>query len=924
MADRLVAKGQGAPGQEWLEYERPDGTRYRLFQTTTAPAQPATGTATATDPATQLAGATSGSKLPPPSETGAATMTPGTAAAKTAAGALSGLGNQSPATPVGTAAGDAATQLAAATAPKPVAKGILSPERAAELRAISKKVKEQGFITPEQMDAITKGGEVEVPPPSPEQAQANAIALQRGQPSPNVASPTGQFGGAPPTQPELDTVRAITTGNRPLTDQEKQDFTSAIDNALAKAGYPPRTEPLFVFREPGTGGTGEAGPGTGTAASRPDAAAQLAAATAPGGITPTPFQAPGGEPTTFTPTPFPNLNQPPADAGQAPEPFRPTPLPSEGPPAFLGQRPEAFRPDAFTPPGFDPRTEEELQRSAQAQLATVFDPQKVALEQRREQERLTRQQEEERIRRTLSETEAASRRDVATTAEMLRGQFGVRGVGVAAKSGLLAGAMALVSAAAAREQGTVRGRALEEIRQLAQRGELTEKQIGERLIALERERGQQAVAVMDKLRKEDRQYGLQQRAQALQEWTTQQNAKLQANQLSQQAFEADRNFEESVRRDGLDRAFQRWTAENQVNEAAARMARQVYESDRAFKEQVRQFGMTQALNQWLAENRVGLEAATFKENVRQFGVEQAFRQWATENQLNLQAAQFTRQVYESDRDFQESARRFGLTFALQEYIGKTETALKAAQFAESVRQFGLDHALREAFQDFQLKRGEALLPLEVDTARAQLSGVQLENKARELRNQVAELEAEIAADPDIGRRKEKEVSLAAAKQQLEFVESQIGLNAARTTAAGQEGSVTERVTAAMNQFAQEAQEAAGRGVTYEQALATLRSKAGQLNFPVAEAEAALDRIYGNQTKDRSRAEMNHFASEFAKAVSSLPDYQSALAWATQYQNQSWPNVSITDIANFLRQYYQQATDASATSPGALANLVTKP
>lgn len=129
--------------------------------------------------------------------------------------------------------------------------------------------------------------------------------------------------------------------------------------------------------------------------------------------------------------------------------------------------------------------------------------------------------------------------------------------------------------------------------------------------------------------------------------------------------------------------------------------RGIFESDRAFDYQRERDQVEDAYRDWENRFRYGQATGQFANNqqtldMQRFLADNAYRQQA-----------FNRSVLESDRDFasQESQRMFQNQFALEQFDRPYEQ-LTAAQrqqanqfsqtFAENVRQFGIDHAMRQA------------------------------------------------------------------------------------------------------------------------------------------------------------------------------------------------------------------------------------
>lgn len=495
-----------------------------------------------------------------------------------------------------------------------------------------------GSITRNDIDLLQ---DFDLTSPNPQQVGANIVGIQTGQPVADVESPTGQFGGRPPEG--VGRVGAVTPSDAPLTEEQKTSLRGAINSALTAAGYSPQEvaaqRPAFTAPAVNANGFLQKERRRASQEEPVHQAPEIVTATGmdlPKEAAPAAGQFPlvdaataalqqvlagrsGGQGATFTPTVMPDVSNIPTPDGAPPQGFTPQALSlpqAQGAPR--AERPDAFQPTEFVAPSTAPSTPEDLARLARAATAARFGPQQTALQQESERVGLEEQQQAAAITAAAAEEEARLRRGLATSEERMRETFGARNLGVAAGSGFLAGAMGLAQGETA--QGIERlGRdRVRKLADLAARSAMARRQIGERQQALTAAEGEEQMAYIDRLARQDREFGLAEKAQALQQWLAENNMRLQANEQNQEAFEADRAFDESARRFGIDTAIRTWQATNQVNEAAARLARQVYESDRSFQEQVRQFGINQALQQWLAQNQVALEAAQFGEGQRRF------------------------------------------------------------------------------------------------------------------------------------------------------------------------------------------------------------------------------------------------------------------------------------------------------------------
>lgn len=114
-------------------------------------------------------------------------------------------------------------------------------------------------------------------------------------------------------------------------------------------------------------------------------------------------------------------------------------------------------------------------------------------------------------------------------------------------------------------------------------------------------------------------------------------------------------------------------------------------------------------------------------------------------------------------------------------------------FAEDVRRFGLDQAIQQADADLRLARGYGMLPFELEQARIatgqagaesaewqamapyRMRMAELNQESSELQNQVARLEAELAASPDVGLRAQKQLALQQARVQLQQAQAELAL-----------------------------------------------------------------------------------------------------------------------------------------------------
>ncbi len=206
------------------------------------------------------------------------------------------------------------------------------------------------------------------------------------------------------------------------------------------------------------------------------------------------------------------------------------PLASSGSSGGGGSSSSGYTPYTYTAPPRQAMSVEELNRIAQAALSAQFDPQELALRQGLARLRQTIAQEQERLRleqqqqlRGLSQAEIEAN-------ERARRFWASKNL---AESGFLAGNQAKIGREYGEQRGRLSEQALQNILQLSQRGETAAQMTNQQLAQLAASRGQAGLALMDRMRREDRQFGLQEAAQALNQWQAQNQLGLQAAQFNQ-------------------------------------------------------------------------------------------------------------------------------------------------------------------------------------------------------------------------------------------------------------------------------------------------------------------------------------------------------------------------------------------------------